>query len=113
MRRRSVFENAAGAVFISTDGGLWKTVDDGNTWKRVHSQGMDGNMTEVNGVMMAASMRKLIRSIDEGETWTPVVNEDPVVWDVKEINGGFAALTSASATDKRRLSLSYDGGKNW
>lgn len=112
-RLRSVFETAGGTIFLVTAGGLYKTADNGKTWKRVHTEGMDGNMTESNGVLVAVSMRKIIRSTDNGETWTEAISEDAVTFDVKQINGGFAASTSSSESNSRRLSTSYDGGKTW
>lgn len=113
MRMRSAFETASGAIFISTDGGLYKTTDDGKTWRRVHNEGMDGNMAEWDGVLVAISMQRIIRSVDQGETWATVNNKDGVAFDVKAINGGFAAISSDSELNKRRLSTSYDGGKTW
>lgn len=58
-------------------------------------------------------MRRIIRSTDNGENWTPVISEDSVAWDVKPIKGGFAAITSSSESGTRRLSTSYDGSKTW
>jgi photosystem II stability/assembly factor-like uncharacterized protein len=113
IRIRSVFETTGGTIFISTDGSLFKTADNGKTWKRVHTQGMDGNMAELDGVLVAISMRSIIRSTDNGENWAPVISGNCVTWDVKQIKGGFAAITSSSASSRRSLRTSYDGGKTW
>lgn len=110
---RSVFETAGGAIFISTAGGLFKTADNGKTWKRVRKEGMEGNLAELNGVLVGVSMRKIIRSTDNGESWTEVIGENGIAWDVKQIEGGFAAITSGEESSTRRLSTSYDGGKTW
>jgi photosystem II stability/assembly factor-like uncharacterized protein len=112
-RLRSVFETAGGAIFISTDGGLYKTSDNGKTWKRVHTEGMDGNMAELDGVLVAISMRRIIRSTDNGENWEAADSKGGVAWDVKQIKGGFAAITSSSESNPRSLRTSYDGGKTW
>src|SRR5688572_15365164 len=113
IRIRSVFETAGGTIFILTDGSLFKTADNGKTWKRVHTEGMDGNLAVLDGVLVAISMRRIIRSTDNGENWEPVINGDGVVWDVKQIKGGFAAITSSSESSPRSLRTSYDGGKTW
>jgi photosystem II stability/assembly factor-like uncharacterized protein len=113
MRLRSVFETAGGAIFILTDGGLLKTADNGITWKRVHTKGMDGNMAESNGILVAISMRKIIRSTDNGENWEWVTTEDGVAFDAKPIKGGFAAITADSELGTRSLRISYDSGKTW
>lgn len=112
-RIRSVFETAGGSVFISTNRGLFKTADDGKTWKQVHAGCLVGNLAESNGVLLATSMRRIIRSTDDGENWEEVFSEGRVAFDVKQIKGGFAAITIGSASDTRRLSTSYDGGKTW
>ena len=74
-RMRSVFETAGGTIFILTARGLFKTANNGRTWKNVHTQGMDGNLAESNGVLVAVSMRRIIRSTDNGENWQEVTNK--------------------------------------
>jgi photosystem II stability/assembly factor-like uncharacterized protein len=112
-RIRSVFETAGGAIFISTDGGLYKTANNGKTWKHVHTEGMDGNLVESNGILVAISMRRIIRSTDNGENWTSVISDSSVAFDVKPIKGGFAAVTASSESGTRSLRTSYDAGKTW
>ena len=112
-RIRNVFETAGGTVFIGTDSGLFKSTDNGKTWKHVYAGGLVGNLAESDGVLMATSMRGIIRSTDDGENWELVISEGGVGFDVKPIEGGFAAITSNSESNTRRLSISYDGGKTW
>jgi photosystem II stability/assembly factor-like uncharacterized protein len=112
-RIRSVFETAGGAIFIGTDRGLFKTADNGKTWKHVHTGSLVGNLAESDGVLLATSMRRIIRSTDDGENWAVVTNEGSVAFDVKQIKGGFAAVIAQSETGTRSLRTSYDGGKTW
>ncbi len=112
-RIRSVFETAGGTIFIGTDRGFFKTANNGKTWKHVHAGGLVGHLAESNGVLVAISMRRIIRSTDNGENWAVVFSEGGVAWDVKQIKGGFAAITSDSESATRRLRTSYDGGKTW
>ena len=72
-----------------------------------------GNMAESDGVLLATSMRKIIRSTDNGENWAMVISDSSVSWDVKQIKGGFAAITSSSESGTRTLRTSYDAGKTW
>ena len=58
-------------------------------------------------------MKRIIRSTDNGENWAPVISEDSVAFDVKQIKGGFAAITASSELGTRTLRTSYDGGKTW
>src|SRR5205085_2822853 len=106
-RLRSVFETAGGSIFIGIDRGLFRSTDNGKTWKHVYAGGLVGNLAESNGVLLATSMRRIIRSTDNGENWASAISEDSVAFDVKPINGGFAAITSSSESDRRRLSTSY------
>lgn len=115
-RIRNVSETAGGTIFISTDRGIFKTADSGKTWKHVYAGGWAGHLDESNGILVATSKRSIIRSTDNGENWALAISEDSVVFDVKQIKGGFAAITSNSEvhTPKTsRLSTSYDGGKTW
>lgn len=112
-RIRSTFETAGGTIFIGTDRGIFKTDNNGKTWKHVHDGRLVGHLAESGGVLLAISMRGIIRSTDNGENWAPTISEDSVAWDVKPITGGFVAITSTSEPGTRRLSTSYDGGKTW
>jgi photosystem II stability/assembly factor-like uncharacterized protein len=112
-RMRSVFETAGGAIFIGTDRGFFKTVNNGKNWKHVHSGRLVGHLAESDGVMLAISMRRIIRSTDNGENWALVNSDSSVAWDVKPIKGGFVAITSGSESGKRSLKTSRDAGKTW
>jgi photosystem II stability/assembly factor-like uncharacterized protein len=112
-RIRSVFETAGGTIFIGTNSGLFKTADDGKTWKHAYAGGQVGNLAELNGVLVATSMRRIIRSTDNGENWEVVSSKDCMAFDVKQIKSGFAAIISNSESDTRTLSTSYDNGKTW
>jgi len=105
-RIRSVFETAGGTIFIGTDRGLFKTVNSGKTWKHVYVGGFVGHLAESNGVLVATGMKKIIRSTDNGENWAPVISGDGVAFDVKQIKGGFAAITSSSESNIRTLRTS-------
>jgi photosystem II stability/assembly factor-like uncharacterized protein len=110
-RIRSVFETAGGTIFIGTDGGIFKSANSGKTWKHIHVAG--SKLAESNGVLVATSMRGIIRSTDDGENWALVISEGGVGIDVEQINGGFAAITYNTESKTRRVRTSYDGGKTW
>jgi photosystem II stability/assembly factor-like uncharacterized protein len=111
-RIRSVFETAGGTIFIGIDRGFFRSTDNGKTWKHVHAGSLVGHLAESNGVLVAISNRRIIRSTDNGENWEFVTSEGDVAFDVKQVTGGFAALTPTSA-NIRGVSTSYDGGKIW
>jgi photosystem II stability/assembly factor-like uncharacterized protein len=110
---RIFFETAGGTVFIGTNRGLFKTANSGKTWKHVHAGGLVGNLAELDGVLLATCMRRIIRSTDNGENWVVVTSDSSVAFDVKQIKGGFAAITAGSVSGTRSLKTSYDGGITW
>jgi len=110
----NVFETAGGTVFISCDRGhgFFKSTDNGNTWKKVHTEGVVLNLVESNGVLVAISHLRTIRSTDDGETWETVISEGGT-GTIEIIDGGFAAITYNTKSNTRSVRTSYDGGKTW
>ena len=112
-RVRSVFESAAGSIFICSDYGLFKSTNSGNTWKRVYTGGGAFSVVESSGVLMAICGTGIIRSTDDGENWDFVVNEERRGFQVESIKGGFAVIFYPTAKDTMSVRTSYDGGKTW
>ena len=112
-RIRIVFETAVGAIFIGTDRGFFKSADSGKTWRHVHAGSLVGHLAESDGILLAISTRRIIKSTDNGENWEFVTSHNSVAWDVKPIKGGFVAITASSESGKRSLMTSYDAGKTW
>jgi photosystem II stability/assembly factor-like uncharacterized protein len=110
---RTVFETSAGVFFIGSDKGLFKSTNNGTTWRQVHTGGWSMKLVEANGILMAASQQGIIRSVDNGENWEVVISEGGVGIAVESINGGFAAITYNTQSETRRVRASYDNGKNW
>ena len=110
-RIRSVFETAGGNIFICTDGGIYKSTNNGKSWKNINLAG--SNVVERNGVLIATNTKGIMRSTDAGETWAMVISEGGVGIDVELIQGGIAAITYNSASKTRRIRASYDDGKSW
>ncbi len=110
---RTVFETAGGTVFIGSDSGLFKSTNNGKTWKQVQNGGWVMKMVESQGVLMATSQGGIIRSTDEGENWDVVISEGGVGIAIEPIKSGFAAITFSTKSNTRRVRTSYDGGKTW
>lgn len=110
---RTVFETGGGTIFIGSENGLFKSTNNGKTWKQVHAGGWVIKLVESNGVLLATSMSGIIRSTDSGENWELVISEGGVGIDVAPIQGGFAAVTFNTKSNTRRVRTSYDGGKTW
>ncbi|MBN8785435.1 MAG: exo-alpha-sialidase [Terrimonas ferruginea] len=110
---RTVFETARGSVFIGCDKGLFKSTNNGKTWKQVQAGGWVMKLVESNGILLATSQRGIIRSADGGENWEAVISEGGVGIAVESIQGGFAAITFNTKSNTRRVRTSCDGGKTW
>ena len=109
----AVFETPKGTVFIGSSNGIFKSTNNGKTWKQVHTGGWVMKMVESNGVLMATSQAGILRSTDDGETWDCVISEGGVGIAVERIKGGFAAITYNTQSQTRRVRISYDGGMIW
>ena len=110
---RTVVETASGVAIIGCDGGLFKSTNNGTTWKQVYSRGGVMKIVESGGIMMAASPSGIIRSTDDGEHWEDVLSEGGVGIDIQNIKGGFASITYNTTSRTRRVRTSYDEGESW
>jgi photosystem II stability/assembly factor-like uncharacterized protein len=109
----TVFETAGGTLLIGSDFGLYKSTNNGETWKHIPAGGGIMKLVESNGVLMASGGRGILRSTDDGENWDRVLYEGGVSIDVAAIKGGFAAINYNTELEARRVRSSYDGGKTW
>lgn len=110
---RSVFETAGGTVFVGSSRMLFRSGDNGKTWKQVHVG--DGSMKLVasNGVLLSTSHEGILRSTDDGQTWDRVLSEGGAGITVEPIDGGFAAIVNNPINQTNTLHLSLDNGKTW
>jgi len=110
---RTIFEAADGILFLGRDNGLYKSEDNGRSWKQVQNEGWVMEIVEADGVLLGTGLKGIMRSTDKGEHWEWVISEGGVGIDVERIEGGFAAITYNTATQSRRIRISLDSGKTW
>ncbi|MEQ8470380.1 MAG: exo-alpha-sialidase [Marinoscillum sp.] len=110
---RTVFETINGAVLLGSDYGLFKSADNGWSWRKVLDEGWVMNMVESDGVLIGSGQGGIIRSTDNGEHWESVINDRGVGITVESIDGGFAAITCCYENISRRVRISLDKGKTW
>lgn len=109
----SVFETTEGTVFIGSNNALFKSTNNGKTWKYVHVGGWVMKIVESNGVLLVATTQGVLRSTDDGETWDRVINEEGAGIAVERIDGGFAAIAYNTTTQTNTIYISRDSGKTW
>jgi photosystem II stability/assembly factor-like uncharacterized protein len=110
---RTVFETAAGTLFIGANNQLYKSTNGGKSWKTIPAGGMVMQMAESAGVLLATGAQGILRSTDDGENWNWVIREGGVGIAVERVKGGFAAITYNAQSRTRRVRTSYDGGNTW
>jgi photosystem II stability/assembly factor-like uncharacterized protein len=110
---RTIYETSTGSILIGSDSGLFKSIDNGKSWKLVLNKGWVIKIVEADGVLIATNQEGIIRSKDDGENWDLVVSEGGVGIDVSSIANGFAAITYNTDSKTRRVRASYDSGKTW
>ena len=110
---RTIFESSNGTIFLGCDSGIYKSADQGQSWKQVLKEVWVMEIVESEGVLLGTSQDGIIRSTDNGEHWDVVIRGGGVGIAVERIDGGFAAISYSSMTQSRRIRISLDGGKTW
>ncbi len=122
-RVRSILEASDGALYISSDNGIFKSRDRGQNWKQVVQGQQVLSLVELNGVIIGGGFQGLIRSIDNGNHWNWVLTNQGSIRKTGIINGHFYAITNGNGPwdeimkDQDGLAnsfiISYDNGKTW
>jgi photosystem II stability/assembly factor-like uncharacterized protein len=110
---RNVLETHDKTILVGTEEGIFKSTDQGKTWKHVYNDGWVIRMVESEGVLICTNEHGILRSTDGGEHWDVVVSEGGVGIEAEVIKGGFAAITYNTESKTRRVRISMDAGKNW
>lgn len=116
----TVVEHADGNIFVACEKGIYKSEDDGKSWKHVlHEKGV-GNLVSLDGVLLISGSQGLLRSTDGGEHWDCVLNDKGGIYNTSVLNGHFTAVRVAGPASHtsvedvpERTSMSADGGKTW
>lgn len=103
---------ASDTVYAGTDGGLFKTIDGGQTWRLVSPPTGWAYVLAFVGETIYASFwnRGLVRSSDGGSTWSSVPGLPPAIIDVA---GDPHSPNRIWATNGLKLYVSTDGGATW
>ncbi len=117
---RTVLEAPDGAIFVGTDTGIFKSANNGQTWKQVFADGIILNIVASGGVLIAGGRQGVLRSTDGGEHWNYVLNENILAKKTGLIGDRFVTILGTEDPRKinplgitSRLRASADGGKTW
>jgi photosystem II stability/assembly factor-like uncharacterized protein len=118
-----------GALYVATDlGGLFKTGDDGKTWKNLGLVGRPINNVAASRravyVSVTGPRASIYGSLDAGQTWTaansnslpPDLRVQTIAIDAvnpQTVYIGTSYVESVRTTDLGRVKFSQDGGKSW
>ncbi len=112
----SMVENSDGAIFVGGESGIYKTTDDGKSWKHVYFEGFANQLVAANGVLLAGAGSGLIRSSDGGEHWDTVLPNKGAQYVLNVNEGAFVAIRQAwgsCSTAASPLQSSTDAGLSW
>ena len=117
---RTAMFTAKNTLLVGTDHGIFKSVNDGNSWKAVYEGGMIFNFVEVDGALIAGGEKGVLRSTDGGETWVTSLYENIMSKNTGRLDDQLFTIQGTEDIEKpnpggitNRLRVSKDGGKNW
>ncbi|MBL7826129.1 MAG: exo-alpha-sialidase [Saprospiraceae bacterium] len=117
-----ICETNSGVIFAVGEKGIFKSPDEGITWKQVYTDGVVMSLMESNGVLVAGGVRGILRSTDGGEHWDTVLSEEGLAQIKCQSQGRILAITAGSKPNSKgmtepntpnRLHMSTDGGITW
>jgi photosystem II stability/assembly factor-like uncharacterized protein len=111
----------SGNAVAVADGTVWRTRDNGRTW-RPSDQGLPSGPVEVvvadsqpDGALLAAATNQLFRSLDTGSSWTPLGRPLPEARTQVRAIGTYPEAESGRilVSSDRGLYVSRDGAQTW
>lgn len=114
----TVIETPDESIFVGCFNGIFKSEDDGKTWKHVFDEGQVQSLATINGILIASGPQGLLRSTDGGNYWDCVLADQGGIYNTNVVEGRFAAIRIAGARRtakeiEQRTYTSADGGKTW
>lgn len=117
-----ILETPEGILYVASGGGIFVSNDEGAHWKHVYNKGWVTGLVMDKGVVVAAAMEGLLRSVN-GSKWTCILQDAGALYKLSALHNGFAAIrvaapwqsserAEAGASDQR-LRISTDGAATW
>ena len=115
----TVLETPDGMLFAGCKSGIYKSANNGKSWKQVYDKGQVVSLVISDGVMIGGGSAGLLRSSDGGENWGLVFNDGGGYRKAGIIQGGFFAISNGKKSKgdsmgwENQMCTSTDGGKTW
>lgn len=118
---RTVLETPDGTVFIGCDNGIFKSTDNGQSWKQVFAEDMVRDLVFTEGVLAGSGSEGVLRSTDGGEHWDWVLTEAGLAQKTGILGNRLVAISRQLPEQLKRNALdmgstihtSADGGQSW
>ena len=111
-------ENSEGDLLAACDLGIFLSKDEGLTWKQSYSESWANSIVGYSNVWLAYSAKGIIRSVDNGHTWSCVLEEVAANFKLDVLDGYFVAMRQTVPYHSKNLNYSYltvskDEGATW
>jgi photosystem II stability/assembly factor-like uncharacterized protein len=114
-----VLEMPDGVILAAHEGGIYKTTDGGQQWKRVYKSGSVFQLAVTGNTLLAYGQKGLLRSTDGGENWDCVIADEGAgpMNNIRVIEGGIVLARIANRltpfANNSAATVSLDGGQTW